>query len=153
MALVHETLYQTANLSKLNFAEYADRLMQHLWSAYRGTIGAVRLKLAVAPVILPVEQAVPCGLILNELTTNALKYAFPNGRDGAVTVALDHEVGTGRLRLRVQDDGVGLPAGMDWRKAPSLGLQLVQMLASQLQGTVEIGPGPGTEFRVNFKLP
>ena len=153
MALVHETLYQTYNLAKLNFADYATRLLSYLWDAYRGTIGPVQLKFAVAPVVLPVEMAVPCWLILNELVTNAIKHAFPNSRAGTVTVAMAHEVATGTVILRVQDDGVGLPAGIDCSKALSLGLRLVQMLAGQLHGTVETGSGPGTEFRINFKLP
>jgi len=151
MACVHETLYQTNNLAELEFAEYAERLLRNLWNVYR-THGTVRLNLAIAPVNFPVDKAVSCGLLLSELATNALKYAFPNGRDGTVTVALEHEAATGAVCLRVQDDGVGLPAGLDWRQSTSLGLRLVNMLADQLGGTVETGPGPGAEFRISFNL-
>jgi len=153
MALIHETLYQADNLAQVNFADYADGLLRYLWEAHRGASGKVRLNLAVAPVALPVEMVVPCGLILTELVTNALKYAFPNDCAGTVTVALEPVTATGAVCLRVQDDGIGLPAGMDCSKVSSLGLRLVQMLAGQLQGTVETGPGPGTEFRINFTLP
>ena len=148
MALVHEKIYQTGDLARLDFADYAGSLLQHLWQAHEIS-NKVRLKLEIAPVALPVKAAVNCGLILNELASNALKHGFPGGRAGEVTVSLEHEAATNMLHLRVRDNGVGLPAGLDWRQSPSLGLQLVQMLTT---GTVETGPGPGTEFRVNFPL-
>jgi len=151
MSMVHETLYQTNNLAELEFAEYAQRLLRNLWNVYRMS-GTVRLNLAIAPVKIPIDKAVSCGLILSELATNALKYAFTDGREGVVTVALEHEAATGAVCLRVHDTGVGLPAGLDWRESKSLGLKLVNILTTQLDGTVETGPGPGTEFRVSFKL-
>jgi two-component sensor histidine kinase len=101
---------------------------------------------------LPIEIAVPCGLILNELAVNALKHAFPNNRGGEVTVGLEHDVATDTVCLRVRDNGVGLPAGMDWQQSKSLGLQLVLILAGQLRGTVETKTGIGTEFSVSFPL-
>jgi len=153
MSLVHETLYKTGDLARVNFADYAGKLLRYLWDAHREPLGAVRLTVAVAPVIFPVDKVVTCGLLLNELATNALKHAFPNGRNGEVTVAMEHDPATGAVCLSVRDDGVGLPAGLDWRKTQSLGLRLVQMLAKQLHGTVETGAGHGTEFRVNFVLP
>jgi PAS domain S-box-containing protein len=149
MGLVHEKLYQSGGLSRLDFADYAAGLTRSLWNAH-GAVGArVKLQLEVEPVALSVATAVPCGLILNELVSNALKHAFPSG-GGKVTVGLAREPASGRLCLRVVDDGVGLPAGFDWRHARSLGLRLVQMLAAQLDGSVEAGAGPGTEFRVSF---
>ena len=93
-----------------------------------------------------------CGLILNELAGNALKHAFPNGSGGEVMVSLEHDPATDAVCLRVRDNGVGLPAGLDWRQSRSLGLRLVQMLAGQLRGRVETGTGPGAEFRVTFPL-
>ena len=152
MALVHEALYQTPDLAKLNFADYAARLLHQLWAAHRTPVGTVTLTLAVAPVCLPADTAVTCGLLLNELASNTLKHAFPNGRTGQVTVGLDHTPATGAACLWVRDDGIGLPADRDWRQAPSLGLRLVQMLAQQLRGTVATGPGPGAEFRINFVI-
>ena len=86
MALVHEKLYQTGDLAQLNFADYAASLLQYLWRSHGALAEKVRLNLAVAPVVLPIETAVPCGLILNELAGNALKHAFPNGSGGEVTV-------------------------------------------------------------------
>ena len=155
MALVHETLYQAPDLAQLNFADYTNRLLHQLWRAHAGAAGCVRLNVTVPAVGLPVDTAVTCGLLLNELASNTLKHAFPAGRSGTVTVALDYVAATRAVCLRVQDDGVGLPAGLDWRQSKSLGLRLVNMLAGQLRGTVETAPGagPGTEFRVNFTLP
>jgi len=151
MALIHEKLYQTSNLAQLNFADYAASLLQYLWRSHGTLAEKVRLNLALTPVALSIEAAVPCGLILNELAGNALKHAFP-GRDGEVTVNLDHDVATDSVCLRVYDNGVGMPAGLDWQESKSLGLRLVQILTKQLCGTVETGTGPGVEFRITFPL-
>jgi PAS domain S-box-containing protein len=152
MALVHEKLYQAEDLARLDFAEYAFSLLKNLWSSHSAANGNVRLNMFPAPLILPVEMAVPCGLILNELASNALKHAFPGGRGGEVTVTLEHDTATGVVCLGVRDNGVGLPADLDWRQSPSLGLRLVQMLAKQMRGTVQTGSGPGTQFQINFKV-
>ena len=152
MALVHEKLYQTDNLVQLNFADYAASLLQYLWRTHGVMAEKVRLDLAVAPLTLPIETAMHCGLILNELASNTLKHAFPHGRGGSVTVAMDHDATSGAVCLRVRDNGVGLPAELDWRQTRSLGLRLVHMLSEQLHGTVETGPGPGTEFRIRFSI-
>jgi PAS domain S-box-containing protein len=155
MALVHEKLYQTEDLAQLDFAEYALSLLNYLRSAHGAATGNVRLNTSLAPLILPVETAVSCGLILNELISNVFKHAFPNG-GGEVTVTLEHDPATGAVCLRVRDNGVGLPADLDWRKSSTLGLRLVHMLAGQIGGMVQTGsgpdPGPGTDFQVNFKV-
>ena len=116
MALVHEKLYQSANLARVEFADYARSLLALPLAGPRRRRGRVRLTLDLEPVSLSVETAVPCGLILNELVSNALKHAFPGGRGGEVAVAL-HAGPDGRVRLRVRDNGVGLPAGLDWRQS------------------------------------
>ena len=152
IALVHEMLYQTSDLARLNLAEYAASLLQYLWRSHGTLAGKVRLQLAIAPVVLVVETAVTCGLILNELAGNALKHAFPGGREGEVTVGLDADPTTGMACLWVRDNGVGLPPGLDWRQTRTLGLRLVRLLASQLRGTLATGAGPGTEFQVSFSL-
>jgi PAS domain S-box-containing protein len=151
MALVHEKLYQTEDLARLDFAEYGSSLLNYLWRAHGAATGNVRLNMLMVPLILPVEMAVHCGLILNELGSNAIKHAFPNGC-GEVTVTLAHDPATGAACLRVRDNGVGLPADLDWRQSSSLGLRLVQMLAGQMCGSVQTGPGPGTEFQINFNV-
>ena len=145
MALVHEKLYQSADMARVEFAEYAQSLLNYLWRAHGTAASGVRLALDLEPVPLSVNAAVPCGLILNELVSNALKHAFRDARaarGGAVVggeVAVSLRGGPeGRVCLRVRDNGTGLPAGLDWRQADSLGLRLVQMLAGQLHATVEV---------------
>jgi len=152
IALVHEMLHQTNDLARLDFAKYVDSLLQYLWRAHGEAAEKVRLNLSIAPLMLPAEAAVPCGLILNELISNAFKHAFPSGTGCKVSVVLEHDPATGAVCLRVRDNGVGLPADLKWRQSSTLGLHLVEMLTSQIHGTVQTGPGPGTEFQVNFKV-
>lgn len=149
MALVHEKLYHTENLARIDFADYAQSLLGYLWRVHGSDAEVVRLVLDLEPVELPVDTAMPCGLILNELAGNALKHAFRGRSGGDLTVAL-HRTGENRISLSVRDNGVGLPAGFDWRQAHSLGLRLVQMLAGQLKATVEISSGDGTGFEIAF---
>jgi len=150
MALVHEKLYQSGDFACLNFSEYADSLLQYLWQAHCPVAADIRLTMALQPVNLPVESAVNCGLILNELATNALKHAFRGRAVGEVTIGIGVDTATGNICLSVKDNGAGLPAGFDWQQTPSMGLRLVNMLAEQLNGRVELGTGPGTEFRLIF---
>lgn len=149
MALVHEKLYQSESLASINFAEYTRSLLNYLWRAHGSAVESVGLTLDLEPVSLPVDTAIPCGLILNELAGNALKHAFRGRTEGEVTVTL-HEAGDGRISLSVGDDGVGFPAGFDWQQAGSLGLRLVQMLAGQLRADVTIGSEGGTRFEITF---
>jgi PAS domain S-box-containing protein len=150
MALVHEKLYQSADLARIDFAEYTRSLLGYLWRAHGAAAADVRLTLDLELVQLPVDTAVPCGLILNELAGNSLKHAFRGRSEGEVTVALQND-GDGRIRLSVHDNGAGLPDGLDWRQAPSLGLRLVQMLSKQLGASVEVSGGDGTMFEIVFQ--
>jgi PAS domain S-box-containing protein len=152
MALVHEKLYHSASLASIDFAEYAQSLLHYLWRAHGEVARAVRLIFALEPLSLPVDIAVPCGLILNELAGNALKHAFTGRSEGEVAVLL-HTTPEGRILLSLRDNGRGLPPELDWRQAGSLGLRLVQMLAGQLQADVELERDGGTEFRIIFRLP
>jgi two-component sensor histidine kinase len=145
-------LYQTGNLAQLNFAEYAAILLQYLWRSHGALAEKVQLHCLIAPIVLPIETAVPCGLILNELAGNSLKHGFTNGRDGYVSVVLERDPATDMACLRVSDNGVGLPVEPEWRQSDSLGLRLVHILAGQLRGTLETGTGPGAEFRITFPL-
>jgi PAS domain S-box-containing protein len=147
MALIHEKLYQSADLARIDFAEYVRGLLSYLWRAHGAAAAAVRLTLDLEPVSLSVDTAVPCGLILNELAGNALKHAFRGRSEGEVAVSLKVSV-DGRICLSVGDNGVGLPAGFDWREARSLGLHLVQMLSGQLGASVEASDGEGTRFEI-----
>ena len=149
MALVHEKLYQSSDLARIDFTEYTRGLMSYLWRAHGAAAANVRLTLDLEPVLLPVDTGVPCGLILNELAGNALKHAFLGRNEGEVTVSL-HQTANGRICLRVRDNGVGLPQGLDWRQVPSLGLRLVQMLSGQIGANLEVSSGEGTRFEIVF---
>jgi PAS domain S-box-containing protein len=152
MAMVHEKLYQSHNLAGVEFSDYAKSLLNYLWRSHASAASAVRLTLDMEPVSLTVNTAVPCGLILNELVSNALKHAFRGRNGGEVTVSLRRGE-QGGMRLSVRDDGIGLPAEFDWKQAKSLGLRLVQMLAGQLHADLEVSSDRGTEFTIAFEEP
>lgn len=151
MALVHETLYRSDNLASIDMAEYMRILANEVMAAYRPLIGNVQLSTDLRPVRLSVNLAVPCGLILNELLSNAFKHAFPDGRAGVVHVSMWEAAAD--CIMCVTDDGVGLPAGLDVATHESLGLRLVRLLAKQLRACVEFERcGTGTQARVTFTL-
>jgi two-component sensor histidine kinase/ligand-binding sensor domain-containing protein len=150
MAQIHEKLYQSEGLSRIDVADYIRSMASSLFTSYGVRGDLITLKLEVDDVKLGLDTAIPCGLIINELISNALKHAFPNGRAGEVRVEL-RSSGDGRLLLRVSDDGIGVPDGFDPRRSRSLGLQLVQALTDQLDGTVEIRRDGGSVFEVRFQ--
>ena len=149
MALVHERLDSRDRPDEMDFAEYATSLASEILAVYHADSGVIRLRFDLEPVTLRIDQAVPCALILNELVTNAVKYAFPDRRAGEILVAL-HECGESRVCLRVADDGIGFPPGFDRTDCQSLGLRIVDILTYQLNGTLAVGPGPGAEFDLSF---
>ena len=149
MALVHEQLYNRERPDQLDFGEYVASLAGELFSAYSVHSGAIRLRLDLEPVLLDIDQAMPCGLILNELMTNSLKYAFPETHSGEILVAL-HATAEGRVTLRIADNGIGLAPGFDWRQSQSLGLRIVEILTAQLNGTLDYSGGTGADFTLAF---
>jgi PAS domain S-box-containing protein len=149
MAMIHERLHSTDDTDRLDFREYVEALARELFSAYGVNPNRVQLRLDLGAVELGLNQAIPCGLILNELLTNSVKYAFPDARHGEIRVALGCD-GSDRVTLRVSDNGVGLPGGFDVKQARSLGLRIVTILARQLDGILEWEPGPGTAFALTF---
>jgi two-component system, cell cycle sensor histidine kinase and response regulator CckA len=150
MALLHETLYQSDSFARVNLATYLQSLCSQLFHSLVANPESIQLCLDVASVSLDVNQAVPCGLLVNELVSNCLKHAFPNGRQGEIRVEVQPVDDGPAVRLRVADNGVGLPADFDMQQLHSLGLQLVSDLVSQIQGRLEIGGGPGAAFDVVF---
>ena len=152
MAMVHEKLYQLDNFARVEFADYTQSLLDYLWRAQGTAMPGVTLEMDLTPVFLPVSEAVPCGLMLNELFTNALKHAFVGRPGGKVTVAL-RRAAQGKIVLSVQDDGIGMPPETDIGKTNSLGFRLVQMLARQLKATVDMHVANGTTFTVTFEVP
>jgi len=149
IALVHEKLYQSADLSHVNFSEYVGALLDNLFNTYDATERGIRRVVEVGQIDLAIDVAIPCGLIVNELAINSLKHAFPQQRSGQIRVALE-ELSTGKLRLLVADDGVGMPAHLDPRHTTSLGLDLVFTFAEQLEAEVEVTREGGTAFRFEF---
>lgn len=149
IALFHEKLYQSKDLGHVGAAEYLNTLIANLLDAYGAKSTAVALEVEPQDILLDLDVAIPLGLVLNELISNALKHAFPNGRRGQIRVRLGGS-NIDRYRLVVSDDGIGFPADLDFRNAPSLGLQLVCTLVGQLAGTIELVDAPGTTFNVTF---
>ncbi len=148
MALVHEKLYQSHNVSSVDFQAYLENLVANLLIAYDIDRTRVRVTIAVKDLSLPLNPAISLGLMMNELISNALKYAFPDGRTGTleITGTADEEM----IRIRIRDNGRGIPEGFDWKNAKSLGLHLVQMLSRQLKGSVELSRDGGTEFAISI---
>ncbi len=148
MALIHQELYQSADLARVGLAPYIRKLASGLFQSYGAEVRDIELDLQMEEVHVNIETAIPCGLIVNELLSNALKHAFPDGRSGVVKVELAREDGD-RYVLWVSDDGIGCRE-VDMRTADSLGLRLVQDLTRQLQGDLEIDCDRGTGFQLTF---
>jgi len=151
MALVHEKLYQSKNLSRIDFGEYVRHLISRLYSTYHVNSSTVRPIVDVENVVFEIETAIPCGLIVSELVSNALKYAFPGESGGDLRVTINAEAETERFVLNVSDTGVGLPAAFDLDRTDTLGLQLVRDLTEQLHGSIRRDEGPGTSFTIAFE--
>jgi PAS domain S-box-containing protein len=149
MALVHEKLYQSRDLSKIDFANYLRSLSAHLFQFFEVDAGRIRMETDLEDVHLDINSAVPCGLLVSELITNALKHAFPEERKGVIGISL-HRREEGMVELRVADDGVGFPEAQDFRRTESLGLQIVNLLVGQLGGAIELDRKNGTSFTIVF---
>jgi len=170
MALLHESLYRTGTFASVGLSDYIRQLANQVFRV-QGQTGAVRLVLDMADLQVGMDQATPCGLMVNELISNSLKHGFPTGHRGEVRVTLrPHEQATlseqakqvaqalqpsppSYWALTVSDTGVGLPADfVEARRTRSLGVQLVSDLARQMGGSLSIGPGPGAVFTVVFAV-
>lgn len=151
MALVHQMLYQTKDLSRVNLRHYIQELMNLLLSGYGLAEKRIQIELQVEEVLVAIDTAIPCGLVLNELITNTVKYAFPNGRPGTLRVAL-HRTESQVLELVFADDGVGVPKNFDFRQQGSLGMQTILALVEhQMHGQVEFDGSAGVAWRFTFR--
>ena len=150
MALVHEKLYQSDDLAKIDFTDYLRELTDNLASMLGAHMRNIVFQLKTADVHLGIDTAIPCGLIINELVSNAYKHGYPNGGPGHVTLIFE-QLPTGPLYLEVSDDGRGIPPGFDLQRTKSLGMQLVHTLVRQLHGTIEIQGPPGARFILHLK--
>ncbi len=149
MALIHERLYQSRDLAKIDFAGYVRNLTGHLLRSYRVNSNVIRLNLEVESIPMNLDVAIPCGLIINELVSNALKYAFPNGGGGEIRVRFADE-NQQALKLLVTDNGVGFPKIADVEANESLGLKLVRSLTEQLGGAIRYGNQDGFQCEINI---
>lgn len=149
MALIHERLYRSTDLKNIDFKEYITTLANDLYRTYVKDPLRVSLQLDIPELSIDINAAIPLGLILNELITNSMKYAFLGDEKGKVYVVFTKKDGS--FILRVGDDGVGFPDDVDYKNTGSLGLQLVNSLTEQLDGKLELDSSKGTEFKIIFK--
>ncbi|MFH1673562.1 MAG: histidine kinase dimerization/phosphoacceptor domain -containing protein [Pseudomonadota bacterium] len=150
MALVHEKLYQSQDLANIDFNEYVKHLANILFRSYGIDTEKIALKLDIEDVIIEVDIAIPCGLIVNELVSNSLKYAFTEDGKGEVKITL-HSTDENEMELTVSDDGVGVPKDLDFRNTESLGLKLVNILTNQIRGRLDLERSKGSKFYIRFK--
>jgi two-component sensor histidine kinase len=151
MALIHQTLYQSKEFARVAFDEVLNTVASNVASSCGIDENRIQLEIRTAPLKLPISTAIPCGLIVNELITNALKHAFPEGRGGTICVEL-REAGEHAAELSVSDDGIGLPAEAAVDVSRTLGLELITILTEQLGGTLSIERANPTCFRIRFPL-
>jgi PAS domain S-box-containing protein len=150
MARIHEKLYRSGDLSKIQFDDYIREMVDSMYMSYGLDPRKVILKKEVEKVVLGIDAAIPCGLIVNELVSNSLKHAFPEGKEGEIKVVLRINA-KNEVELTVRDNGMGMPKDLDLSKTDSLGLTLVNALTMQLKGSIELKREEGTEFRISFK--
>jgi len=151
MALIHEKLYQSKNFSRIAFDDYIMSITRELHISYKNISSAVRIDVQAEKIELVLDQAIPCGLIVSELVSNAFKYAFPQGESGDNQVTIGLKSRGEEVALMVLDNGVGLPDGFDPKKTGTLGLSLVTLLVEQLKGNLEISGAGGAAFTLRFK--
>jgi two-component sensor histidine kinase len=149
MALLHEILYQSDDLALVDFAKYIRRMVEHLFRSYGVDSGQIRLHTEMDSVGLELDDALPSGLLISEVISNSLKHGFPDGREGEVRILLRRASAT-KVALVLSDNGVGLPADMDWVTSKTLGLRLVRALAQQLRANLDIRSRGGTEVKLVF---
>jgi PAS domain S-box-containing protein len=149
MALIHQQLYESNSFARIDFEDYVRRLASHLFRTFGNAAERVAFNLEIDGVSLAVDHAAPCGLIINELVSNSLKYAFTGNRRGRVYVRAERQPDQSVL-LTIGDDGPGLPSDIGFWNTKTLGLRLVRTLVQQIDGELEIANPPGAEFRIRF---
>jgi two-component sensor histidine kinase len=152
MALIHELLYQSQDLARIDFGSYIQTLVKQLARSYSISLDTITWEIDVDPqdIQIGIDTALPCGLLINELISNALKYAFPQGQPGQIKISL-RACNNQEFTLVISDNGVGIPADLDFRNTDSLGLQLVCGTTGQIGGTIELNRTQGTTFTIKFK--
>jgi len=149
MAMIHEKLYQSPELARIDFKDYISKLSTFLRQSYIYINNSIRIETEVEDIHLNIDTAVPCGLIINELVTNSIKHGFPDDKPGLIRIKLSES--NGKYILSVKDNGVGFPETLDFRNTDTLGLQLINNLVLQLDGSIDVILDHGTEFQINFQ--
>ncbi len=148
MALVHDSLYETDDFLRVDFKLYICNLINHIRDCYRMSDTDIEMDIDVEDVPLSINKAIPCAQIINELVTNSIKYAFPEGRKGRIAVSLKKR--SEGFRLTVADNGIGIEDARTGAFASSIGLQLAEALTAQLHGAIELNREEGTTFTIDF---
>jgi two-component sensor histidine kinase len=149
MALVHERIYQSTDLSGINLRDYLKFLSNQVLRFYGIRGNKVRISVDLPDVVTDIDTTIPLGLIMNELLSNSFKHAFPGTRPGTIRISGSSSEGT--LAVEYHDDGIGIPENLDWKNADSLGLRLVISLVEQLRGTINLDRAEGTTFRFTIQ--
>ncbi len=151
MALVHEKFYQAEELSEINFLDYIEKLCQFLYQSYGDKNHQVNVEIKGDYVGLDMDTAMPCGLLINEIVSNAYKYSFPGKESGKILIEL--KKADGKVNLLIKDNGIGLPDDFEIEKSESLGMQLILALTNQLDGELKLSHEKGTSFAISFVYP
>jgi len=149
MSLVHEKLYRSESLSQIDFADYTRYLATQLFSFYGIDTRRVSLEFTLGKIMVDIVTAVPLGILMNELISNALKHAFPDGREGTISISSVEEGNL--ITLVVRDNGIGIPEELDWKNAATLGMRLITSLVDQVDGTITLDRENGTAFTITVK--
>jgi PAS domain S-box-containing protein len=149
MALVHERIYRSHNIATINLKDYISYLVNQIFGFYNIPRDRIGVTITMEDYPADIDMTIPIGLIVNELVSNSIKHAFPDGRTGGISIGCTQPA-PDTLQFVYRDDGVGIPEGFDWRDSESLGLRLVNSLVGQLDGTIEKGPGEGTMFIITL---
>jgi two-component sensor histidine kinase len=152
MALIHEKLYQSNDLAKIDFSTYLHSLVSFLAQTYQVRTDCIEIQVETEKILLDLDTAIPCGLIVNELVSNSLKYAFPNGQPGKIRVSCSH-YNDRQYSLVVWDNGVGLPPDFNISQSTSLGLKLVNSLINQIDGSLNLERTKGARYEILFSKP
>lgn len=149
IALIHQKLYQSKNLSQIDFSQYIEQLVKEIFSIYLYKKAGIELTMECADIKMGIETAFPCGLLISEIITNSIKHAFPDNKEGMITIQLSKGL-TNDYLLVVGDNGIGMPKELDLSNPQTMGLQLIMTLAEQLDASIEIQRDTGTEYRFSF---
>jgi len=151
IATIHELLYQSDDIASIELDKYIHNLVDELFNSYEALSNDISLDINVEKISLDLDKAIPCGLIINEITSNCLKHAFPAGKKGEIVISV-HSGKKRNIELIVSDNGIGLPKDIDIQNPKTLGLELISTLTEQLGGKLEVDIKSGTKFKLTFKI-